>query len=165
MATVDAASDPRPVLAPGELALDDGRWADIASRARRAGFVFGVRTTGVYCHPWCAARRPHRRNVRAFATPAAAEGAGFRACRRCRPDLGTDHPHDGLVTAAIDALDGPEPPATLAALARALGTSPSHLHRAFRAATGMTPRRYLAARRLGALEAELGDASSVSDAG
>jgi AraC family transcriptional regulator, regulatory protein of adaptative response / methylated-DNA-[protein]-cysteine methyltransferase len=165
MAAIDTPSDPTRARAPGELPLDDARWEAVATRARRAGFVFGVLTTGVYCHPWCPARRPHRGNARAFATPAVAEAAGFRACRRCRPDLGTAHPHDALVAATVDALDGPEPPATLAALAEVVGTSPWHLHRVFRAATGTTPRRYLSARRLAALEGGLAEASSVAGAG
>ncbi|MGP2442335.1 bifunctional transcriptional activator/DNA repair enzyme AdaA [Streptomyces sp. JW3] len=67
---------------------DDSRYAAVRSRDGRfdGAFFFGVRTTGVYCRPSCPARTPHRRNVRFFATAAAAQGAGFRACRRCRPD-------------------------------------------------------------------------------
>ncbi|HEY0505718.1 MAG TPA: methylated-DNA--[protein]-cysteine S-methyltransferase [Lysobacter sp.] len=66
----------------------DPRWADVCARNRSADgrFVYSVRTTGVYCRPSCGARRPLPGNVRFHATPADAQRAGFRACRRCRPD-------------------------------------------------------------------------------
>src|SRR5271155_3203972 len=67
---------------------DDARWE--AVRRRDAGadglFFYAVRTTGVYCRPSCPARLPHRENVTFHATPADAEGGGFRPCRRCRPN-------------------------------------------------------------------------------
>src|SRR5438445_617712 len=63
------------------------RWRAVLDRDRRGDgrFVFAVRTTGVYCRPSCPARRPRRENVAFFALPEAAEQAGFRSCRRCRP--------------------------------------------------------------------------------
>ncbi len=161
-----SAITPAPGAAPaGELVVTDEVWEAIAGRSRAGGFVFAVRTTGVYCHPWCPARRPHRRHVAAFADPSSADAAGFRACRRCRPDESVEHPHAALVGAALEALDGPEPPPTLTALAEVVGVSPWHLHRVFRAATGLSPRGYLAARRLTALETALPTAGSVATAG
>src|SRR5438034_7453523 len=67
---------------------DDDRWAGVSRRDRRAdgAFYYSVRTTGVYCRPSCAARQPRRENVRFHATTADAERAGFRPCKRCRPD-------------------------------------------------------------------------------
>ncbi|GGS52846.1 AlkA N-terminal domain-containing protein [Streptomyces griseoviridis] len=67
---------------------DDSRYEAVRSRDGRfdGAFFFGVTTTGVYCRPSCPARTPLRRNVRFFPTAAAAQGSGFRACRRCRPD-------------------------------------------------------------------------------
>lgn len=65
----------------------DPRWTALCTRDRSANgrFVYSVKTTGVYCRPSCAARRPLPRNVRFHATPDDAERAGFRACRRCHP--------------------------------------------------------------------------------
>ncbi len=83
--TMPAANAARPVAS---FASDDERWE--AVRRRDAGaigaFVYGVATTGVYCRPACAARLPRRENVRFHAACADAERAGFRPCKRCRPD-------------------------------------------------------------------------------
>ena len=65
---------------------DNDRWQAVLGRDRRAGFLFAVNTTGVYCRPWCPARRPNRENVRFFENSTEARVAGFRACLRCRPD-------------------------------------------------------------------------------
>jgi AraC family transcriptional regulator of adaptative response / DNA-3-methyladenine glycosylase II len=67
---------------------DDSRYEAVRSRDARFDGVFflGVRTTGIYCRPSCPAVTPKRENVRFYASAAAAQGAGFRACRRCRPD-------------------------------------------------------------------------------
>ncbi|MEU3277587.1 bifunctional transcriptional activator/DNA repair enzyme AdaA [Streptomyces antibioticus] len=66
----------------------DSRYEAVRSRDARfdGEFFFAVTTTGIYCRPSCPAVTPKRPNVRFFATAAAAQGAGFRACRRCRPD-------------------------------------------------------------------------------
>ncbi|MYU17483.1 DNA-3-methyladenine glycosylase 2 family protein, partial [Streptomyces sp. SID8361] len=67
---------------------DDSRYEAVCSRDARfdGEFFFAVATTGIYCRPSCPATTPRRKNVRFFPTSAAAQGAGFRACRRCRPD-------------------------------------------------------------------------------
>lgn len=72
----------------------DPRWADVLARNAAADgrFVYCVATTGVYCRPSCASRRPLARNVRFHASPAEAERAGFRACLRCRPHHCADAP-------------------------------------------------------------------------
>ncbi|TDT39802.1 DNA-3-methyladenine glycosylase II [Streptomyces sp. BK208] len=71
-----------------EKTRDDGRYEAVRSRDARfdGAFFFAVETTGIYCRPSCPAITPRRHNVRFFATAAAAQGSGFRACRRCRPD-------------------------------------------------------------------------------
>src|SRR6201988_2938634 len=82
---------PMPVRQPNPAtyaaAADDPRWNAVVARdATRDGeFVFGVSSTGVYCRPSCAARRPRRENVRFFSGPQTAEKAGYRACLRCHP--------------------------------------------------------------------------------
>lgn len=129
---------------------EDARWTAVCNRDRRCdgSFVYGVRTTGVYCRPSCGARRPLRRNVEFHATSDAAEAAGFRPCRRCRPDAPAgEDPHDGLVTRVCRAIDEAMVPPTLAELARIAGMSPSRLHRVFRSKVGVTPKAYAAARR------------------
>ena len=71
-----------------EAVTRDSRWASILARDAAADgrFFYSVRTTGVYCRPSCAARPPRPENVAFHATRAAAEHAGFRPCRRCKPD-------------------------------------------------------------------------------
>jgi AraC family transcriptional regulator, regulatory protein of adaptative response / DNA-3-methyladenine glycosylase II len=123
----------------------DACYAAVASRDRRfdGRFVTGVLTTGIYCRPSCPARTPLRRNVRFFATAAAAQAAGLRACRRCRPELAPTAPDvDPTAALASRALrlllagggaDGVE------SLARRLHVSPRHLHRVLVDAYGAGP--------------------------
>ncbi|MFJ2211010.1 bifunctional transcriptional activator/DNA repair enzyme AdaA [Streptomyces sp. NPDC101062] len=67
---------------------EETRYEAVASRDARfdGAFFFAVETTGIYCRPSCPAVTPKRKNVRFYPTAAAAQGHGFRACRRCRPD-------------------------------------------------------------------------------
>ncbi|MFZ5958898.1 bifunctional DNA-binding transcriptional regulator/O6-methylguanine-DNA methyltransferase Ada [Pseudomonas sp. QL9] len=128
-------------------------------------FVFSVRSTGIYCRPSCPARRPTRDNVRFHADPAAAEAAGFRPCKRCTPD--GDSPAqrlDALVAAACELLEQAERPPTMDQLAARIGLSASHLARAFKERTGLTPRAWAEARRQQRLAAALPQARSVLDA-
>src|SRR5690348_14260390 len=73
--------------APVAAGSDAARWQAVLQRDSSADgtFVFGVLSTGVYCRPSCPARRPLRKNVRFFTSPREAEGAGLRACLRCKP--------------------------------------------------------------------------------
>ena len=106
--------------------LADDRWQAVQNRDRgRDGeFVFAVSTTGIYCRPSCPARRPRPENVRFFADPTAAERAGFRACRRCRPNA-VATAQEELVARAKAWLDAHvEERATLPRLAGAIGVSP-----------------------------------------
>lgn len=144
----------------------DPRWEAVLARDRRADgqFVFSVSTTGVYCRPSCGARRPRPEHVRFHGTAAAAQAAGFRPCRRCRPDLPPQGaPHAAAIAAACRRLAALEPP-PLAILARAAGLSPFHFHRRFKAATGLTPRQFAAAHREQRLRRSLTAASSVTEA-
>src|SRR3546814_11225957 len=70
-------------------ATADARWDAFLRRdpAADGRFVTGVTSTGIYCRPTCSARKPRRENVRFYQSPAEAEAAGFRACKRCRPEL------------------------------------------------------------------------------
>ena len=143
----------------------DRRWRAVARRDRNSDgrFVFAVRTTGIYCRPSCPARRPRRDRVAFFDTCGAAEAAGFRACRRCRPKLGD--PRASLVARVRRLIDAsPDAPPRLARLAEATGLSPWHLQRTFREATGLSPRQYAAAQRLEALKSRLRKGERVTDA-
>lgn len=151
-----------------DFATDERRWAALAARDRRAAdaFRYGVLTTGVYCRPTCASRRPNRDNVRFFADGAAAERAGFRACKRCRPgDRSPAGPrHADAIARACDLIDAAEETPRLKDLAAVAGLSPFHFHRVFAAAVGVTPKEYAAARRMRRLQAGLRDAGSIAEA-
>src|SRR5690606_35295620 len=148
-------------LPASPLAIEnDPRWAAVVARSAEAdgSFWYSVRTTGVYCRPSCGARRPRPENVQFHASSEAAERAGFRPCRRCRPDrVGTA---DRATAAVVEVCrqieravaDGAAPP-VLEELARGVGMSPWHLHRLFRRDTGLTPRQYAAAQRSARLAA------------
>jgi len=129
---------------------DDTRWNAFATRDRNydGQFVTAVRTTGVYCRPSCPARKPHRHNTQFFDTPAEAEGAGFRPCRRCRPHAVDGAPIERSVQAArayLDARIGQRVP--LARLGKAVGLSPWHVQRAFTRLVGVSPKAYQEARK------------------
>lgn len=141
-------------------------WDAVTGRDRRMDgvFLYAVRTTGVYCKPSCPSRRPLPENVVFFRTQEAAQHAGFRACKRCKPDLlPASSPNRDLVEKVCRYIDAnPDGPATLEALSRAIGLSPFHLQRTFKAVTGITPRAYADSRRLQALKNGLRDGHSVT---
>lgn len=127
-------------------------------------FVYGVVTTGVYCKVSCPSRRARPENVRFFADPAAAEAAGFRPCKRCRPRTGA-HPNTQLmrsIGAYIEANAGEALPLT--ALAKQAQLSPAHLQRTFRAVFGVSPKAYHDAARLRGLKRGLKEGGKVLDA-
>ena len=128
----------------------DPRWAAVVARDRRADgtFFYSVRTTGVYCRPSCGARRPNPANVWFHGTAADAERAGFRPCRRCRPDRPADHrEHLARIAEACRTIESSDDAPNLATLARRAGLSPHYFHRVFKATTGVTPREYAVAHR------------------
>ena len=128
-------------------------------------FVFAVRSTGIFCRPSCPARRPRRDGVSFFSNSADAEAAGYRACKRCAPHgQSPTEQLDALVIAACRLLDDNPEPMTLDRLAARIGLSTSHLARAFKARTGLTPHAWAVARRRERLEAQLPGAESVLDA-
>lgn len=147
--------------------VSDPRWAAVAARdpAADGRFVYSVKSTGVYCRPSCAARRARPENVAFHASAAAAERAGFRPCRRCRPDQpGLARRQADRVAELCRLLESAEPPPSLQELAVRAGLSPSHLHRVFKAVTGLTPRAYAAAQRARRVRAELARSPTVTEA-
>jgi AraC family transcriptional regulator of adaptative response/methylated-DNA-[protein]-cysteine methyltransferase len=138
---------------------EERRWKAVAARDANfdGRFVFGVRSTGIYCRPSCPARRPRREQVRYFETPQAAERAGFRACRRCRPQEARSA-ELGIIERACQLMPRP-----IAELAEELGLRPQRLARMFQRQLGMTPREYAAARKLGSFKAEVRKGGEVTD--
>lgn len=147
---------------------DDGARLDAVRRRDPAAdgvFLYSVATTGVYCRPSCAARPALRHNIAFHRDRAAAERAGFRPCRRCRPDLPPRAEREAaLVAAACRAIEEAEEEPALAALAAGAGASPHHFHRMFRRVAGVTPKAYASARRQGRLQAGLAAGAGVTEA-
>src|SRR5438477_2986952 len=133
------------------------RWQAVLARDRRfdGAFVYAVRSTGIYCRPSCASRRPRRTQVTFFPIPEAAEREGFRACRRCHPAAtnGSD-PAVALVREACQAIAAGEP----------LRGNTRRLARAFKRVLGITPRAYAEAHRVSRFKQELKRRKHVSPA-
>lgn len=148
-------------------ANDDARWAAVERRDRAAdgAFYYAVETTGVYCRPGCAARLPRRDNVRFYSTAGEAERAGFRPCKRCRPDQpALAERHAEAVARACRLIETAEEAPDLDALAAAAGMSRFHFHRTFKAVTGVTPKAYAAAHRAKRVREALPHSTSVTEA-
>jgi len=146
---------------------EDPRWRVVLARDRSADgqFVYAVSSTGIYCRPSCSSRRPLRRRVAFFDTPADAEHAGYRACRRCRPDqaIAAD-PWVEKIRRACVYLANVDGHPSLASLASRLGGSPYHLQRNFKRLVGVTPREYAEACKLRKVRAGLRQGSDVTGA-
>ncbi len=127
----------------------DKLWESVVTRDRYADgrFVFGVKTTGIFCRPTCPARRPNPENVEYFPDSDSALEAGYRACKRCHP-LGK-HPDIALVEQVRQIIEEQidEPP-TLAMIGADVGMSPFHVQRVFKRVTGISPNEYARARRI-----------------
>jgi AraC family transcriptional regulator, regulatory protein of adaptative response / methylated-DNA-[protein]-cysteine methyltransferase len=146
---------------------EDSRWNAVLARNTSADgqFVYAVSSTGIYCKPSCASRRPRRDRVVFFDTPDAALGAGYRACKRCRPDAdGAIDPWIERVRRACVYLANVEGHVSLAHLAARLGGSPYHLQRSFKRIVGVTPREYADACRLRKMKRGLRRGERVTDA-
>lgn len=146
---------------------DADRWAALVHRDSRADdiFFYSVRTTGVYCRPSCAARLARRENVRFHDTSAEAERAGFRPCRRCRPnEPSLSIRRARIVARACRMIEEAEEGPDLAVLAKASGLSRFHFQRVFRAVTGLTPKAYALAHRMNRVREQLKRNPTVTDA-
>lgn len=154
------------------------KWHAVQVRDRNAdgAFVYGVRSTGIYCRPSCPSRKPRREQVVFFSLPDAAEQEGFRECRRCRPRA-VPMRDSRIETVArvcreIDAQVQADPgidlrsdtQLTLAALGKSAGMSPHQLDRAFRGAMGITPRQYADGQRMRRLKSRLKKGENVTTA-
>ena len=144
---------------------EDTYWRAVIEHDSRANgtFVYGVRSTGIYCKPSCPSRRPEREQVVFFTEPAAAEQAGFRACRRCQPREGAVDAQVELVRRACRYIEQHlDEPVRLERLGAELGLSKTYAQRLFKRVMGISPRQYAEALRLGQIKSWLKEGVSVT---
>ena len=143
------------------------RWQAVLERDKEAdgAFFYSVRSTGIYCRPSCPSRRAKRENVEFHGSREAAEQAGFRPCKRCRPEGGSlrDEQISAVAHACRLAASAEEAPG-LNELARRAGMSRFHFQRVFKQITGLTPKSYLSALRARRMRDELTKRASVTEA-
>ncbi|GAC1336653.1 MAG: bifunctional DNA-binding transcriptional regulator/O6-methylguanine-DNA methyltransferase Ada [Acetobacteraceae bacterium] len=154
-------------ISPPSFGTDASRWAAIRGRDPEADghFLYAVATTGVYCRPSCAARPARPENVSFHPDRVSAERAGFRPCKRCKPDQPPRAEREAtLVAAACRAIEAAEDGPSLESLATAAGLSPFHFHRLFRRVAGVTPKAYAAAHRARRVQDSLQRGESVTGA-
>jgi len=147
--------------------LSDPRWAAVVARDPKADgtFFYSVMTTGVYCRPSCGSRNARPENVRFHAAADDAAQAGYRPCKRCKPD----HPplaeqHAALVAKVCRLIEHAEQVPSLADLAQHAEMSPYHLHRIFKSVTGLTPKAFATAHTMKRVRAELDGSLTVTEA-
>ncbi|KAF4466541.1 family transcriptional regulator [Fusarium albosuccineum] len=137
---------------------DASRWQAVASRNANADgfFVYAVRTTKIFCRPICKARLPRRANVSFFASGHDAQQAGFRACKRCKPEVAGFMPEEAavrkiraFVQRQAEKKSDAEVRLSLSQMARQTGLSKWHFHRVFKKCVGVTPTEYLRIQRQG----------------
>lgn len=158
---------PMPDAAAPAYADDDARWQAVQRRDKAADgqFYYSVHSTGVYCKPSCGARPALRKNVAFHASCAAAEAAGFRACKRCKPDQPSlEERQAQAVAQACRLIEQADAPLPLEELADAVGLSRYHFHRLFKAHTGVTPRAYADGQRAERMRSRLPGSASVTEA-
>lgn len=146
--------------------LDQFRWDAVRRRDASADgqFVYAVRSTGIFCRPSCPSRPAKRENVSFFATAELASRAGYRACKRCRPDGEQAEAHLDAIEAACRQLREEETPPDLAALAAQAGLSAGHFQRVFKQHVGLSPKQYQLAARKQRLRSALAGAETVTAA-
>jgi AraC family transcriptional regulator of adaptative response/methylated-DNA-[protein]-cysteine methyltransferase len=146
--------------------LDEIRWRAVQSRDHSVAgvFVYAVTTTGIFCRPGCGSRTPRRDNVEFFSSALDADAAGYRACRRCRPD--EQRVEDASLVAVIslcrllesdDAVD-------VGARAAQWGYSERHLRRRFSEVVGVPVTSYARAQRAQRARVALSRATGVTEA-
>jgi AraC family transcriptional regulator of adaptative response/methylated-DNA-[protein]-cysteine methyltransferase len=146
---------------------DADRWRAVTCRDRSAdgAFFYSVKTTGVYCRPSCGARLPRRENVRFHSNREEAERAGFRPCKRCRPDEpAPDLRRVAAVEKACRLIEAAGETPSLDELAEAAGMSRFHFHRVFKSITGVTPKAYAASHRARRVREALARSATVTEA-
>ncbi|MEQ6290185.1 bifunctional DNA-binding transcriptional regulator/O6-methylguanine-DNA methyltransferase Ada [Vogesella sp. GCM10023246] len=154
-----------PSLAAATVA--DPRWQAVLARDVAADdqFVYAVSSTGIFCRPSCPSRHARPEHVRFYPDAAAATQAGYRPCRRCRPEAESPAQQQAALIARLcRQIEEAEQAPTLAQLAAAAGMSPYHLQRVFKAATGVSPKAYATASRAARMRQSLQATPSVTEA-
>src|SRR6202012_3240224 len=145
----------------------DPRWQSVVDRDSKSDgkFFYSVKTTGVYCRPSCGARLARPENVQYHLTCEDAEKAGFRACKRCKPDqMGVAAEHSLKIAKVCRLIERSEQVLTLKHLANQGEMSPFHFHRTFKSIPGLTPPAYAKAHRNDGVRASLERSTTVTDA-
>jgi AraC family transcriptional regulator of adaptative response/methylated-DNA-[protein]-cysteine methyltransferase len=164
---IPASYVPKSKVATAQFRSDDERWSAVVHRDARADgwFYYSVRTTGVYCRPSCASRLARRENVAFHELTESAEAAGYRACKRCRPN---EKPlaarRADAIARACKAIETAEDAPDFQAIAVSVGMSRFHFQRVFRAITGLTPKAYAVAHRAERVRHALSKNPTVTDA-
>ena len=151
----------------GQGDINERRWEAVrrSDGAACGPFIYAVSTTGIYCRPGCSSRLPLKRNVVFFDTVADAEAAGFRPCKRCRPDRSaTGGEHEAAIRRACALIARSEEPPALEELAHVAGLSTSRFRRVFKDALGVTPKQYAKGLRRSRLQDSLTQTDSVTHA-
>jgi AraC family transcriptional regulator of adaptative response/methylated-DNA-[protein]-cysteine methyltransferase len=148
---------------PSPEAIDPAAaWRQVLARDSAAAFFYAVTTTGVFCRPSCTSRRPLKSNVRFFSSAAEAQAAGFRACKRCKPNAAAQSNPMDKVRAHIEAnLDRA---VRLEELGRLAGMSPFTVQRMFKRQMGVSPLAYQRALRARSLRSALKQGDTVTNA-
>ena len=145
----------------------NSRWIAVQQRDPRADgqFWYSVATTGIYCYPSCGARTARRENIAFHPNRAHAERAGFRPCKRCRPELAPRQQRLAqAITAACRLLENSAEPLSPGTLAAAVGLSAQQLQRQFKTVTGLTLKQYATALRASRVRSRLGEGAPVTAA-
>lgn len=146
---------------------NDPRWVALIGRDSSADgkFYYSVKTTGVYCRPSCASRPARPENVQFHLTCEDAEKAGFRPCKRCKPnEAGLAEKSAKKIAKVCRMIEKSEDVPSLKELAGGVGMSTYHFHRTFKSITGLTPTEYAAAHRSKRVRASLKRNNTVTDA-
>jgi AraC family transcriptional regulator of adaptative response/methylated-DNA-[protein]-cysteine methyltransferase len=146
---------------------EDPRWSRVLAREAAAdgAFVFAVKSTGVFCRPSCASRHTRYENVEFFATGDEASQAGYRACKRCEPELPPlSERRAQMVVELCRFIETCEVTPTLTELAEKNGMSESHTRRLFKEVTGLSPKQYANSQLRRRMQHELSAGSTVTDA-
>jgi AraC family transcriptional regulator of adaptative response/methylated-DNA-[protein]-cysteine methyltransferase len=150
-----------------DVVRQDPRWQSVVARDAKADgkFFYSVKTTGVYCRPSCGARLARPENLQYHLTCEDAEKAGFRACKRCKPNLiDRAAENSGKIANACRLIERAEKTPALKQLAQHAGMSPFHFHRTFKSLTGLTPAAYAKAHSNQRVRASLERSNSVTSA-